>query len=80
MVGGASYLRLMEQIAAHTRLEVNLMCDAPLWAGCPDRWIAHVGGRVFGKGLTGEAALEDLLNELGIRGLVCVDDLSLAPA
>ena len=79
MVGGASCLRLMERIAAHTGLEVNLMCDAPLWAEAPDRWIAHVGGRVFGKGPTGEAALEDLLNELGLCEWAQVDELDLSP-
>ncbi len=55
---------LMEKIAAQTRREVALMCDAPLWANTPDRWIAHAGARVFGKGATAEEALTDLLGEL----------------
>ena len=64
-------VKLMEQIAEQTRREVALVCDSPRWADAPDRWIAHSGATVFGKGVTAGEALEDLLREL--RGCGWID-------
>ncbi len=53
----------MDSIAAQTGREVGLMCDPSQLVPSSDRWIAHVGALVFGKGATPEEALSDLLRQ-----------------
>ncbi len=54
---------LMQRLAALVGCEVGLMCDPSPLVPMSDRWIAHMGGRLFGKGGTAEEAVKDLLRE-----------------
>ncbi len=63
---GLDCLELMERLAGVAGREVSLICDPSHLVPHSDRWIAHVGARIFGKGATAREALRDLLRQSDI--------------